>query len=206
MKKIMKKRMILLENIFKKINSCSVYLIIIFSFNFQIGNANETWILDKDLSSINFEVPVLFLENVKGNFKKIDGFIVTDSNKQKNYKAVFSVDIESIELNYNKYKNLIFSDIFFDIKNYPKAVLDTKKFSYTIERRLEINAELTIKNIGKDIPIKILAKKLTEDLIQIKTDFEIYRNDFNIGELNWSNTSILKDKVKINSNLFLFKE
>lgn len=198
--------MILLENIFKKINSCSVYLIIIFSFNFQIGNANETWILDKDLSSINFEVPVLFLENVKGNFKKIDGFIVTDSNKQKNYKAVFSVDIESIELNYNKYKNLIFSDIFFDIKNYPKAVLDTKKFSYTIERRLEINAELTIKNIGKDIPIKILAKKLTEDLIQIKTDFEIYRNDFNIGELNWSNTSILKDKVKINSNLFLFKE
>ena len=56
------------------------------------------------------------------------------------------------------------------------------------------------------IVIELTIINLTSDLVQIKGLLEFSRNDFNIGTGNWKNTTILKDKIIINSNLFLMKE
>ena len=45
-----------------------------------------------------------------------------------------------------------------------------------------------------------------KELVQIESDLSFSRTFFNIGTGKWSNTSILKDKAKIKTNLFLFKE
>ena len=37
--------------------------------------ANDLWTIDKDISSIEFEVPVLFAKNVTGKFNTFDGFV-----------------------------------------------------------------------------------------------------------------------------------
>ena len=48
--------------------------------------------------------------------------------------------------------------------------------------------------------------ELAEELVQIKSELIFSRTKFEIGLGSWKNTSILKDKVKIKTNLFLFKE
>ena len=168
--------------------------------------ANEKWILDKNISSISFEVPVLFATNVIGKFENIDGFVKLDLKDKKNNKAILSVDIESLKVNYKKYMDLILGPVFFDSTKYPFGVLDTKKFTYNNEEKLNLDIELSIKGITKTIDTELTIINLTSDLVQIKGLLEFSRNDFNIGTGNWKNTTILKDNIIIKSNLFLMRD
>jgi len=194
------------ENILKKtINFFLILLILCVGLSSK-SSANEKWILDKNISSISFEVPVLFATNVIGKFENIDGFVELDLKDKKNNKAILSVDIESLKVNYKKYMDLILGPVFFDSTKYPFGVLDTKKFAYNNEEKLKLDIELSIKGITKTIDTELIIINLTSDLVQIKGRLEFSRNDFNIGTGNWKNTAILKDKIIINSNLFLMKE
>ncbi len=193
------------ENIFKKIVK-KFYLLLILLFLCSYIQANEKWIIDKNLSEITFEVPVLFATNVSGEFTNFDGFVEIDVKNKKNNKAILSVEIDSLEINYKRYKDLILGPKFFDFSNYPIGVLDTKKFSYQNEENLKLDIELTIKGISKIVETDLVVNRLAADIVQIVGKLEFNRNDFEIGTGNWKNTSILKNKIKINSSIFLFKE
>ena len=172
----------------------------------NLTHASERWVLDKSLSTVEFELPVLFAKNVKGTFNTIEGFIELDVNQKENNKAIFYVEVNDINMNYTKYKDLLLSNIFFDANQFPKAVVDTKKFSYVNETELAIDVELTIKGKSELVPLKINVKRLADELVQIQTELIFSRTAFDIGIGNWKNTSILKDKVKLSTNLFLFRE
>ena len=85
-------------------------------------------------------------------------------------------------------------------------MIDTKKFSYANESELVLDIELSIKGISKKVKTELKVIKLTKNMVQIKGELEFNRNDFNIGTGNWKNTSILKNQIKINANIFLIKE
>ena len=55
-----------------KVISLLIYLLLILSSQIL---AKETWILDKDLSTIEFELPLLLAHNVKGEFTEINGLV-----------------------------------------------------------------------------------------------------------------------------------
>ena len=181
-----------------------IYFFCIFLLSFSL-ESKESWLLDKDLSSIKFELPVLFAKNVSGEFKEIEGLVEIDIKNKKNNKAIFAVEINSVEMNYNKYKTLLLSNIFFDSKNFPKALIDTKKFSYNNEKKLNLNIELNIKGKSNNLPIILNIIKLTEKLVQIKGKLKFSRTFYDIGIGKWRNTSILKDQAILDINIFLFK-
>jgi len=199
-----KKLIIWRDNILKIIKFFLIILLFFLSSSFL--QASERWILDKTLSTIEFELPVLFAKNVQGSFNKIEGFVELDVDKKINNKAIFSVEIYDLEMNYIKYKDLLLSNFFFDAAQFPKAVIDTKKFSYDKEEEVELSVELTLKGKSEIVPLKINVKRLAEELVQIQSELTFSRTNFNIGVGKWENTSILKDKVKIRTNLFLFRE
>ena len=179
------------------------------TINFSLSTkviSKESWLLDKNLSSIEFELPVLFANNVQGKFEEINGIIEIDLANKENNKAIFSVKINSINMNYKKYKNLLLSDIFFDSYNFPVALVDTKKFSYKNENEFSLEVELTIKGKTEIVPLDIEIIHLANELIQIKTDLNFSRTLFNIGTGKWKSTAILRDKGVIKTNLFLFKK
>ncbi len=200
----MKKLITWREDILKKYKFFFIFLFLLTLSNFTL--ASERWVLDKSLSTIEFELPVLFAKNVKGTFNTIEGFVELDVNQKENNKALFYVEVNDIDMNYVKYKDLVLSNIFFDAKQFPKAVVDTKKFSYVNEKNLVLNVELTIKGKSEIVPLIINIKRLAEEIVQIQSELSFSRTDFKIGIGNWSNTSILKDNVKLTTNLFLFRE
>ena len=200
----MKKQITWLDDILKK---CKFFFILfIFLHLPNITYASDRWILDKELSTIEFELPVLFAKNVKGSFNTMEGFIEIDVSQKENNKAIFYVEVNDLEMNYTKYKDLLLSNIFFDANQFPKAVVDTKKFSYVNETELELQVELTIKGKSAMVPLIINVKRLAEELVQIQSELTFSRTDFKIGIGKWKNTSILKDKVILKTNLFLFRE
>ena len=180
--------------------------IFLFISSSNITYASERWVLDKSLSTIEFELPVLFAKNVKGRFNTIEGFVELDVDQKENNKAIFYVEVNDIDMNYIKYKDLLLSNVFFDVQQFPKAVVDTKKFSYVNETELTLDVELTIKGKSETVPLSLNVKRLAEELVQIKCELIFSRTSFEIGIGNWKNTSILKDKVKLSTNLFLFRE
>ena len=169
-------------------------------------NAKEIWVLDKKLSTINFELPILFANNVKGEFKEIEGIIEIDLIKKQNNKAIFTVNLNSIEMNYDKYKSLLLSEIFFNTSNFPVALIDTNKFSYDNDTKINLEVELKIKGKTRKVPLEIEVIHLTDELVQIKSALSFSRTSFKIGTGAWENTSILRDKALIQTNLFLFKK
>ena len=202
----MKKLINLLENISKiKFNFIQI-IFSLFIFSSSQLFATEKWIIDKNVSYIKFELPVLFANNVKGEFKEINGFVELNLDNKNNNKAIISVDISSIEINYEKYLDLLLSEIFFDLNKYPLGVIDTKSFKYENENELSLMVELTIKGISKEIAVPINVIELSRDFVQIKTEFNFSRNDYNIGIGQWRNTAILKDNITVSANIFLFKE
>ena len=168
--------------------------------------AKDKWILDKNLSSIEFELPVLLLGNVEGKFADFNGLIEIDLQNYKNNKAIFSVTLDSVEMNYKEYKNLLLGSTFLDIKNFPIALLDTKKFTFNTDKKIDLEVELTIKGITKLVPLTLEVYILADELIQIQGHFFFSRTIFQIGMNKWSSTAVLRDKIKIKTNLFLFKE
>tara|TARA_Y200000002_G_scaffold95561_1_gene77226 strand:+ start:107 stop:637 length:531 start_codon:yes stop_codon:yes gene_type:complete len=169
--------------------------------------ANDLWTIDKNISSIEFEVPVLFAKNVTGKFNTFDGFVSLDLSNQNNNKALINVSIDSLDLNYKRYKDLVLSKVFFDAKKFPFSLIDTNNFKFNYEdNTINIMGELTIKGKSQTIPLDIEVIKLASELVQIKSETSFSRNDFEIGTGNWKNTTIIKDKIHIRANIFLFKE
>ena len=168
--------------------------------------SKDNWILDKDLSTIYFELPVLFANNVRGQFKEIQGLVVIDVETKTNNKAIFSVTVDSIDMNYKKYKSLLLGNIFFDAQNFPIALVDTKKFSYLDQNQLDLEIELTIKGNSHMVPLNLEIYHLAEELKQIKGKLNFSRTAFQIGTGKWASTVILRDKAYIETNLFLFKQ
>ena len=202
----MRKLIFLHVVILKKINTLLTLIATSSLFFASSIYADDKWRIDEELSTISFELPVLFAKNVRGTFKNIEGFIEIDLDKKKNNKAIFSVVIDSIDMNYAKYRDLLLSNIFFDAKQFPIAVVDTKKFSYQNEKKITLDVEVTIKGKSEIVPLTIFIKRLGEELVQIESELNFSRTYFNIGTVKWSNTAILKDKAIIKTNLFLFKE
>ncbi len=169
--------------------------------------ANDLWTIDKNISSIEFEVPVLFAKNVIGKFNTFDGFVSLDLSNQNNNKALINVNIDSLDFNYKRYKNLVLSKVFFDAKKFPFGLIDTNNFKFDYEdNKINLMGELTIKGKSKKIPIDIEVIKLASELVQIKSEISFSRNEFDIGIGSWKNTTILKDEIRIKANIFLFKE
>ena len=200
----MKKQIIWLEDILKIFNFFLILFFLFFSSNKLY--AAERWVLDKNLSTIEFELPVLLANNVKGKFNNIEGYVELDVEKKINNKAIFSIQINDLDMNYIKYKDLLLSNIFFDVFQFPKAVVDTKKFSYDNEKEILLNVELTLKGKNETVPLTIYVTRLAEELVQIQSELIFSRTKFNIGINKWQNTKILKDKVKLKTNFFLFRE
>ena len=121
--------------------------------------------------------------------------LITNENK---FPAAFENLVQDIEQDIN---NLIRKKII-QCHNENSTGM---KFNYK-DNIINLIGELTIKGKSQNIPINIEVIKLASELVQVKSEISFSRNDFKIGTGNWKNTTILKDKIKIKANIFLFKE
>ena len=181
------------------------FFIIVFKVDHPL-NANEIWLLDKNLSTIEFEVPVFFAKNVKGGFEEIEGFVQLNNQEQVS-KVFILVKVDSININYEKHHDLLLSSTFLNQKEFKNIFVDTIQvpISYNKEKINEVKIRISLNGIYEYIPYNFEIIELAEELVQIKGELELSRSFFKIGMGKWYSTIFLKENITIKTNLFLNK-
>ena len=177
-------------------------------FHSPSSYSNVLWKLDNDLSELKLELPMLMADNISGSFNNFNSSIYIDNNEKLNKEFILSINVNSLDIDKNKLKNLLLSEDFFYSIKYPLIILKIKNIK--IQKNQNINANLTIKNNIYELPINLSVIELTKNLIQVKIEFTLSRKLYGFEKNKLKSNfkfvtqekSILLDKFKFDFDLF----
>ena len=132
---------------------------------------------------------------VKGNFENFQGGIAL---KDEDTQALLFIDVDSLETNALFIKNLLKSDEFFNVKNFPELVFISSAFEWISDTRAVLKGELSMHGITKLIAFYVEITEVDGDLsdsnsIIIKATTTVQRSEFGMQSLS----SMVSDKVNL---------
>lgn len=172
-----------------------------------------TWKLDPAHSEINFKVRHLMISSVKGEFKTFDAEIETIDENFNNATIKATVQAATIFTNNTDRDNHLKSADFFDVEEYPEITFAGSSFEHTNNHQFILKGDLTIKDITKEISLKVDFGGVAQDPYgNTKAGFslsgKINRTDFG---LKWNQTLeaggvLVGEEVKISADLQFVKQ
>ncbi|TCV09861.1 polyisoprenoid-binding protein YceI [Sphingobacterium alimentarium] len=118
--------------------------------------AQVNWTVDPAHTNARFEAKHLGIAFVDGQFKKLDGKVVTSSdNDFNNAKVNFNIDVNSIDTRVEMRDNHLKSDDFFSAEKFPtmklaNATLSGKNGKFTL------TGDLTIRDVTKKVAFNVV--------------------------------------------------
>ncbi|GAB4382377.1 MAG: YceI family protein [Salibacteraceae bacterium] len=168
-----------------------------------------TWNIDKSHASVSFSVDHFFT-SVHGRFKKFDGDIRFDPNKPSESKAVFEIDVKSIDTNEPERDQHLLSEDFFYAEKYPTIKFVSTKIEKKDEHNFIVTGNLTMRGVTKPITFPVHMKGIMDNPwvegkvimgIEIKTT--INRTEWNVGTGSWAATAVVGDEVDVEISMEL---
>lgn len=170
--------------------------ILIFSFSINVYADIPSWSIVPSQSSLKFTAT----QNnapVSGIFKKFSADIHFDPDNLAQNTVKIMVDMNSISTSYSDLNDTLNSSDWFNVKAFPSATFEAKKFTKTGDKTYQAIGTLTIRD--KSQPITLNFKELKNDgkQAQISGDTIVKRSSFGVGQGEWASTDEVKDEVKI---------
>jgi len=164
------------------------------------------WIIDKGKSSLSFKAKQ-YGQYFDGNFS-FDGQIFFDPKKLDKSKVRIYIDMNSIKTGSLDRDNQAKSKDWFDVATYPNAIFEADKF---IKRDVDGNyiakGNLTLRGVTLpvELPFNLEIKEGDSGKISavMKSEIELGRLNFGVGQGQWSNGDAISDKVSINIDLLV---
>ncbi len=147
-----------------------------------------------DSSSMGFSVESA-IGVVKGNFQNFQGGIAL---KGDDTQALMSIDVDSLDTNTLFIKNLLKSDEFFNVNDFPELVFVSSGFEWLSDTRAVLKGELRMHGITKAIAFYVEITEVDGDLgdsnrILVKATTTVLRSEFGMSGLS----SMVNDKVNL---------
>lgn len=162
------------------------------------------WAIDASHSEITFKVKHLVISTVTGKFNSFDASMETDGDDIEDANIRFEADINSIDTNNEDRDNHLKSDDFFNAKEHPKLVFESRSFKSSGEGEYKLIGDLTIRGNTKTVELDVEYGGSVQDPYgQTKAGFEvtgkINRKEFG---LTWSAVTeagnvVVSDEVKL---------
>jgi len=186
-------------------------LTIAFLLVFSIGMAQETWVLDKSHTNIEFNVTHLVISEVNGNFHEFDGKVVNSTPDFDGAEIEFTANIASIDTDNEQRDNHLKSEDFFNAESYPKL-----KFEGVLVREqsdYKLRGAMTIRGVTNPIVFDVKYNgTITDPWGNQKAGFKIrgILNRFDYG-LKWNTMmeaggAVVGEDVEIICNVELQKK
>ncbi len=167
-----------------------IFSLIVFS-SFSL-NAQESKEIETE-NSVYFKIKN-FGVNVDGHFETVS--IATLFNSEDELIGVSAtVEVESITTGMEGRDKHLLKEDFFHAKKYKDIEFKTISIKKESPESYLVTANLTIKNINKQITIPIQVEK-TEEAFIVTSNFGINRKDFNVGGSSFVLGKIVKIRVK----------
>ena len=152
--------------------------------------------VDKDYSTIKFEVSKLLFVGVEGTFSDFKGTIyLDDNNKLTSIHGV--VSINSINTSDEQRDNHLKADDYFDVSSFPHII-----FKSNVITNEMIKATVNIKGIKKELTFKLSDFSVSENNINFKLSSIVDRQQF---MLNGSKSGLFSDDIEVTANLVAVK-
>lgn len=121
------------------------------------GAATETWTIDKDHSTVSFQVRHL-LTNVRGQFELFQGTVLLDSQRPEQGSVQFSIDAKSIDTDNAKRDEHLRNPDFFDVAKHPQITFASKKVVALAPNRFAVAGTLTMRGVAREVtlPVELL--------------------------------------------------
>jgi polyisoprenoid-binding protein YceI len=180
-------------------------------FVFTFGMAQETWVLDKAHTDIEFNVSHLVISEVNGNFREFDGTVINNSEKFEGAEIEFTAKVASIDTDNEMRDNHLKSDDFFNSESYPQ--IKFRGILIEDQGRYQLQGEMTIRDITKPILFDVKYNGMvTDPWGNEKAGFKIIGsiNRFDYG-LKWNTMmeaggAVVGEDVEIVCNVELQKK
>jgi polyisoprenoid-binding protein YceI len=161
----------------------------------------QDWEIDYVHSSVTFSITHFFTP-VAGRFEKFEGILTFNPDEPANSKINFTVTVESVNTDQERRDKDLVSDNFFDAQTYPSMRFVSSKVEKLEGNNYNAHGKLTIKDVTKDvvIPFTILGRgdhpmKKGSEIMGLKAEFKLNRNDYNVGKGNWAATAVVGNEV-----------
>ncbi len=170
------------------------------------------WIVDKDHTTLGFEVVHMMVSKTKGKFTEYSGTVEMDAEKQE-FKTIEAViQTASITTDHQKRDEHLRSADFFDAKTFPTMTFKMKSYTKSGEQYTAIGA-ITILGITKELTLVGTLNGVAQDpwgntRAGITAEGTLNRKDFGMkfSKLLDNGGLMVGDEVKLQLEIEVIKE
>ncbi len=161
----------------------------------KIGNLYR---IQAETSEVGFCIDSKF-QQIKGSFKDIEGGIALESGADNDGQALLVIKTASVSTSSGLVENIIKSDTFFDVENYPEILFVSTGFEWESKTEGVLKGKLTLHGISKPVTFNVKLSDLKgnkvgkSDIILVKITTSIKRADFGMDSM----TVMVSDTVKL---------
>ena len=173
------------------------------------NNPATIWSVDKEHTSINFEVRHFF-SNVPGTFNNYDATIFFDPQNLEESNIDVAIQVASVDTKNERRVNHLRTADFFDAETYPTITFTSSKIVATGNNEFVAKGQLTIKDITKsfELPFKLLGvmdHPWQENTVVagMTSEFQILRNDYGVGTGNYVSDAVIGNEINVKLNIEL---
>ncbi|HLX22211.1 MAG TPA: YceI family protein [Usitatibacter sp.] len=133
---------------------------------------------------------------VEGKFRKFDASIAFDPAKPQATKAVFEVDMASIDLGTDEGNSEARRKTWLNVEGFPKATFNATSVKALGGGKFEARGPLAIKGASREI----VANFTLADANGVRTvdgQFPLKRLQYKIGEAEWADTDTVADDILV---------
>ena len=141
--------------------------------------------------------------NVEGRFRKWKARVDWKPDDLARSRADFEIDLGSIDLASEESETEIKRPRWFDTGRFPLATFQSSAMKGLGDERYEISGKLTMKGTTRDIAIPVQMRKDAAGNAVAEGQFTIKRLDFNVGDGQWSDPSVVADDVLVRVRMVL---
>ncbi len=175
--------------------------------------ATTKWVTDPMHSEILFRVRHLMIANVKGEFRKFNATILSESSDFSKAKVNAKIDASSIFTNNTDRDTHLKGADFFDAGKYEEILFEGTSFTKLDEENYQLKGNLTMKGISKEVALDVeFGGFITDTYGQEKAGFSV-SGKINRQEwgLNWNAALetggvMVSNEVRINAELQFVKQ
>ena len=139
---------------------------------------------------------------VEGRFSKWTADIAFDPKKPEAGKVAFTIATSSASFGVPETDAEVPKAEWFNVAKFPSATFASTAIKATGGGKFDVAGKLTVKGISKDVVVPIALAQAGPTTTATGA-FTIKRNDFHIGEGEWSDTSQLANEVAVKFKIAL---
>jgi polyisoprenoid-binding protein YceI len=119
------------------------------------SKSTSEWQLDPAHSAAHFSVRHLMISNVRGEFSKLSGNILLDSDDPTRSAVEVSMETASINTREPQRDEHLRSADFFDVANHPTITFRSKTITADGPEHFKLAGDLTIRGVTKDVTFDV---------------------------------------------------